>query len=79
MRRVFAAIAIAATITLTGAKCGTSSGGLPVGTKTYWVGQYTGSYLVFGRQKPPGQWEQVGWVRRPPGSRLPRYGVWIQK
>lgn len=79
-RRALAVLAIAAVIALTGAKCGGGShGGLPAHSKTYWVGQYTGSYLVFGRQKPPGQWEQVGWVRRPAGSRLPRVRVWVQK
>lgn len=83
MRRALAAIFVAAVIPISAAKCGGGGQhqGMPVHTRNWWhqAPQYQGGFIVFGEKPPAGQWEQVGWVRRPPGTKLPRVRVWVQK
>ena len=84
LRRAAAVLLAAAAIFGAGAFKGCTPGQhaaptLPVHTQNWWlINLPPQDYVVFGRGKPPaGQWEQVGWVRRPPG--LPRVRVWVQR
>ena len=81
-----AAAVLAALLPVSAAKCGggTHAGTrLPVHSQKWWwdAPEYQGGHIVFGPgvKGLPGEWEHVGWVRRPPGSQLPRIRVWVQR
>ena len=78
-----AAAVLAALLPVSAAKCGGGTHqGLPVHSRNWWIQNLPpADYIVFGpgQSKPLGEWEQKGWVRRPPGSGQPRIRVWVQR